>query len=183
MLEKKKENSLKNVKTLTVCAMLTAMSVVIGFFCKTFFTLAPGVRITFENIPVVFAGIFMGPIAGAAVGFSGDLISCLLSKDPFFNPIVSVGAICFGLISGLISRFIIRKRGYLQIILSAFFAHLVGSAIIKTIGLYVFSGIPWNFLRWRIPLYMLGIIPIEIAILCLLYKNKSFRKLLKKFLE
>ncbi len=172
----------EHIKKLTVCAMLTAMSVVVGIFCKTFFTIAPGVRITFENIPVVIAGIFMGPVAGAVVGFTGDLISCLFSKDPFFNPIVSAGAICFGLISGLIPRLIIRKRGYLQIILSSFFAHLVGSAIIKTIGLYVFSGIQWNFLRWRIPLYMLVIIPIEILVLCLLYKNKGFRKLLEKFL-
>ena len=47
----------KNVRALTLAAMLTAMSVVIGILCKNFLTFNIYYRITFENLPVIFAAI------------------------------------------------------------------------------------------------------------------------------
>ncbi len=158
--------------------MLTAMSIVMGMFCKTFFNLGPGLRITFEGLPIVLAGIFLGPISGAFVGLAGDLISYFLSPQ-ILHPdlIVTMGAMSLGLVSGLIAKFIVKKRGYLQIITSGLGGHLIGSVIIKTAGLFVHY--KWIVLL-RIPLYLLLIVPLEILLLCLLYKNKSFRKLLEK---
>ena len=50
---------------LTLGAMLAAMSVVIGMFCKSFLNFGEGLwRVTFENLPIILAGIFLGPITG-----------------------------------------------------------------------------------------------------------------------
>ena len=81
-----------------------------------------------------------------------------------------------GVVSGLMARFVVRERGTKQIILSAAAAHIVGSMIIKPIGLFQFY--QWAVLV-RIPLYLL-IAPLEILLLCLLWKQKSFRKLFDK---
>ena len=164
------------IKRITLAAMLTAMSVVIGIFCKNFLNLGGGLfRITFENIPIILSGILLGPICGAAVGIASDLISYFLSAQVYPpNLIVTLGAMTVGLISGLISRLVIKKRGYVQIILAGALAHLVGSMIIKPFGLFQFYG--WLVL-WRIPLYLV-IAPLEIALLCMLYQNKSFRRLM-----
>ena len=168
----------KSIKALTTAAMLTAMSVIIGIICKNFLNFGGGLfRVTFENLPIILSGILFGPIVGGAVGAATDLISYLLSAQIYPpNLIVTLGAAAVGAVSGIFARFIVKKRGYAQIIISGAAAHIVGSMIIKPIGLFTFYG--WAVLV-RIPLYLV-IAPVEIVILCLLYKNLSFRKILGK---
>ena len=166
------------LKRLTLGAMMAAMSVVIGMFCKTFLNFGGGLwRVTFENLPIILAGVFLGPITGGAVGVVSDLASYLLSPQIYPpNLVVTFGAFAVGVISGLVARFLIRERGTKQIVLSAAAAHAVGSMLIKPIGLFQFYG--WAVLV-RIPLYLV-IAPLEILLLCLLWRQKSFRKLFEK---
>lgn len=166
----------KQINTLTLSAMLTAMSVLIGIFCKNFMNFGGGLfRVTFENLPIILSGLLFGPAVGGIVGVATDLVSYFLSSQIYPpNLIVTFGAMSIGLISGFIAKFVIKKRGYAQIIVSASCAHLAGSVIIKSIGLFTFYG--WAIM-WRIPLYFV-VAPIEIMLLCMLYKNKSFRKLI-----
>jgi ECF transporter S component (folate family) len=166
------------LKRLVLGAMLAAMSVVIGMFCKSFLNFGGGLwRITFENLPIILAGVFLGPVTGGMVGIVSDLTSYLLSPQIYPpNLIVTLGAFTVGLVSGLMARFMIRERGVRQIALSAAVAHIIGSMIIKPIGLFQFY--QWAVLV-RIPLYLV-IAPLEILLLCLLWKQKSFRKLFDK---
>ena len=166
------------LKRLVLGAMLAAMSVVIGMFCKSFLNFGGGLwRITFENLPIILAGIFLGPITGGMVGIVSDLTSYLLSPQVYPpNLIVTFGAFTVGLVSGLMARFVVREHSVKQIITSASTAHVLGSMIIKPIGLYQFY--QWAVLV-RIPLYMV-IAPLEIFLLCMLWKQKSFRKLFDK---
>ncbi len=164
------------LKTLTLSAMLTAMSVVIGIFCKSFFNFGGGLlRITFENLPIILSGIIFGPIVGGIVGAASDLISYFLSAQIYPpNLIVTLGAASIGIVSGTVAKYIVKRTGYIQITISALSAHIIGSMIIKPIGLFAFYS--WAVL-WRIPIYFL-IAPLEIILLCMLYKNNSFRRLL-----
>ena len=132
-------------------------------------------RISFENLPIILSGILFGPFVGAVVGGATDLISYFLSAQIYPpNLIVTLGAAMIGFCSGLVSRVFVKKRGYAQIIASGAIAHIVGSMIIKTIGLFQFY--EWGVLV-RIPLYIL-IGGIEIFLLCILFKNRSFHKLI-----
>ncbi len=75
-----------NTYALTVCALLTALSVVLA----RVLTLIPAetTRISLEAVPIVLSGLLFGPIPGAVVGFAADLIGCLFS--PFgYNPDLS----------------------------------------------------------------------------------------------
>ena len=168
----------KSVRALTLAAMLTAMSVVIGIFCKSFLNFGGGlIRITFENLPIILSGILFGPIVGAVVGVATDLISYFLSPQIYPpNFIVMFGAATIGFLAGLVSKVLIKKRGYAQITVAAVSAHVVGSMIIKTVGLFQFY--QWAVL-WRIPLYIV-IVSVELLVLCLLYKNATFRKLIER---
>ena len=169
----KKSNSITRV---TTAAMMTALSVVIGIFCKNYLNFGAGLfRITFENLPIIICGIVSGPVIGGIVGLLSDLISYLLSAQAYPpNLIVTLGAAAVGFISGFISRVALRKKGCAQIIVSGIFAHLIGSILIKSIGLYQFFG--WAVF-WRIPTYAV-IAAVEITVLCLLYKNATFRRVL-----
>ena len=176
---KKKETKIGifgSIKIMTMAAMLTAMSVVIGIFCKSLLNFGGGLfRITFENLPILMSGIMFGPIVGGMVGAATDIISYLLSNQAYpINLIVTLGATSVGIVSGLFSKYVFKKRGFSRIIFSSAFAHIVGSMIIKPIGLFQFY--QWAVL-WRVPMYLV-IAPIEILIICLMYKNRSVKKLL-----
>ena len=162
------------IKLLTNMAMMTALSIVIGIFCKSVLNFGGGLfRITFENLPIILTGIVLGPIAGGIVGASSDLVSYMMSGQMYPpNLIVTLGATMIGVLSGIMAKYVIKRKGKAQIILSGTVAHIIGSMIIKPIGLCQFYGI---LVLWRIPLYLI-IAPIEILLLCLLLKSKSFSK-------
>ena len=175
---RKKKNSLvgfRSVHDLALAAMLTAMSIVIGMFCKNFLDFGGGLyRITFENLPIILSGILFGPIVGGVVGSASDWISYFLSGQVYPpNLIVNLGATLVGVIAGLVSHFFVKKHGYLQLVTAGAAAHIICSMIIKPIGLFAFYG--WWVLM-RLPLYLL-IAPAEIAVLCMLYRNRTIKKL------
>ena len=159
-----------------MAAMLTAMSVVIGIFCKSLLDFGGGLyRITFENLPILISGIMFGPIVGGVVGAATDIISYLLSPQTYpINILVTLGATSIGVISGIASRYIFKGRTNARIIFSCLAAHLVGSMIIKPIGLFAFYG--WAVL-WRVPMYLV-IAPIEIILICAMRRNSAAKKLI-----
>ena len=128
---------------ITLLAMLTAVSVVIGILCKNLFTVAVYYRFTLENLGVLFAGIFFGPCAGVLVGVAVDVISCLLSANPAVNPVILLGAATVGAVSGVTSKHLVKTKGLRQYIFSAALAHLLGQVIVKSIGKMLYFGMPW----------------------------------------
>jgi len=173
----KKKSVFQSVRILTVSALLTAMSVVIGIFCKSVLNFGGGLfRITFENLPILLSGIIFGPLMGGTVGVLSDIISYLLSGQAYpLNLLVTAGAGVIGLVSGLVAKYIVRRRGTAQFVAAGLSAHVIGSMIVKPIGLYSFYG--WAVL-WRIPMYLV-IAPLEILLICLLYKKSGFRRIIE----
>jgi ECF transporter S component (folate family) len=174
---KEKKRGLRSVRTLTTAAMLTALSVVIGIFCKNFLNFGNGLfRITLENFPVIIAGLAFGPVVGACVGAVADIISYMLSTQSFaISPIVTLGAAMVGAVSGLVSHYVIKREGNARVIVSVAAAHLVGSILIKSLGLFAYY--EWLVL-WRIPTYVL-IATLEAGLLCYLYKRSAFTKIFR----
>ncbi len=169
-----------STRYLTTAAMMTALSVLIGIFCKNFLSFGTGpfsglFRVTFENLPILAASVLLGPVAGAVVGGASDLISYLLSRQVYPpNLIVTAGAITVGLVAGVCYHYLFRRLGYkARLILSSAAAHLLGSMIIKPFGLYQFYGI---LVLWRIPLYLV-IAPIEIFLLYKLLSIPAIKRL------
>lgn len=163
---------------LTISAMFIAMSVVISIFCKSLLNFAGGLlRITFENLPIILSGIALGPATGAVVGLSADLVGYMLSGQAYpLDPMVTLASALVGIISGVVSRYIIKKRGSLQVIVSGASAHILCSMLLKSVALYKIYG--WAVLV-RIPIYSV-VGALEIMLLCLLFKQQGFSKLIEE---
>ncbi len=175
---KRKNTVFPSARGLCLAAMMTALSVVIGIFCKSLLNFGGGLfRITFENIPIILSGILFGPVIGSLVGVASDLLSYLLSPQVYPpNLIVTAGAAAVGAISGLAS-FLMPKRSYTaRITAGGALGHVLGSMVIKPIGLYQFYGL---LVLWRIPMYLV-IAPLEILFLIWLFRRKSFTHLIQK---
>jgi ECF transporter S component (folate family) len=176
----RKSSNLSKTKMITTMALLVAMSVAIGWACKTYLTLPIGaIRVTFENLPVILSGILYGPIVGAVVALISDTISCLISPNPALNLIIMLGAASIGIISGIISRYLFNGSKTLKVIFSVFLSHIVGSMIIKSIGLHVVWKYPFSVLVFRIPLYI-AIAVIESIVILAILQNSRLSVMLEK---
>ena len=172
-----------SLRRLCFAAILAAMSLVLGKFLQIPHPFQEFIRISFENLPVLLAGISMGPIVGALVGAVADLLGCVLYGYSI-NPIVTLGAASVGLISGFLARYVVKKSLLAQVTVSVSLAHLVGSVLIKSAGLaawylakYEFGYL--EFLGWRLLNYVIvGV--AECLLLYLLLRNRAFAKQIKE---
>lgn len=171
-----KENISKKTKTLVFCALLCALSVAVGWFCKLYLTFG-AVRITFENAPIILAGMFFGPLAGGTVGAVSDLISCVLAGNAV-NPIITVGSVSVGALSGLIFLWLKKKKSYPVFLICCLCAHAVGSMLLKSVGLYTY-GYAIPVLLLRIPLYI-AISAAESYIIYIIAKNRDISSRLER---
>lgn len=157
-----------SLKKLVFSAMLTALCVIIGWVCKAYLTFG-AIRITFENLPVLLAGIILGPVYGAAVGAAADIVSALLAGFGI-NPVITLGSASIGLIAGLMSRYLQNNKGFVCVAIVSLSAHVVGSMLIKSFGLWMYD-YAWQLLVLRVPLYLV-IGTIESYIIYIMLKNR-----------
>ena len=162
------------IRTLAVCALFCAMSIVLG----KYLAIRGGdiLRFSFENLPVLLAGMWFGPLAGVAVGVVSDLLGCLMVGYTI-NPLITLGAAAIGLVGGLLFRVIPEKKVFLSTLVPVFTAHLVGSVLIKTCGLAAFYSMPFFVLMlWRLMNYAI-VAAAETGLIWLLRKNRGVRSL------
>ncbi|MCM1132811.1 MAG: folate family ECF transporter S component [Ruminococcus flavefaciens] len=167
-----------NVRVMIISGLFVALSIVLGKFLQI--PIGDSIRISFENLPLMMAGIFFGPFVGGAVGLGADLVGCLL-KGYAINPIITLGAVSIGFLSGLVYMMTAKKKSASipAVFMSVFSAHIVGSMLIKTIGLYIYYYTPMEVLFWRIPTYI-AITVLETVIISLLLRNRAFSNQLDK---
>ena len=163
-----------SVQMLVITAFLAAMSVVFGKLLAI--NITSMIRISFENLPVVLAGILFGPVVGALVGGVADMVGCLLVGYAI-NPIITAGACCVGLIAGLVYRFLgFSGREKWRCLVAVLSGHVVGSMVVKTIGLFLAYDFPPVFFLIRVAIYLIiGI--VEGTVVYLLLKAEAVRKI------
>ena len=81
-----------------------------------------------------------------------------------------------GVVSGLVPRFFTQKTSRIAVFASVLSAHLIGSLLVKTFGIYTYYKMSYvMLLLYRLPTY--GVITVlESFFLCLIFKHKAFRK-------
>ncbi len=174
---KKRSNKTKiavfgSLKALVICSLFVAISIV----CGKYLAIKGGdiLRFSFENLPIILTGIAFGPLAAAAVGIVADLLGCLLVGYAI-NPILTVGAAMIGIVSGLTYKLCKKMPQVLCVSLCVGISHLIGSVVIKTVGLSAFYSISlFELMLWRLLNYVIvGV--LEGIIICIMLKNKALR--------
>lgn len=138
--------SMMSVRTLAVCALLAAMSVVLARFVIPM--PAADQRYSLEAVPIFIAGMLFGPLPAAMVGFSADLVGCLFSGYGY-NPLLCLPPILYGLCAGFFRPLLAKKTSPWTIALAFFPAVLFGSVLYQSAMLaYIYGkGAFWpNFM-------------------------------------
>lgn len=125
------------VKAMVTCALLTAISVVLARFLIP--TPNEVTRFSLEAVPIFLAGMLFGPLPGALTGFAADFIGCLFS--PYgYNPIFCVPPILYGLLAGVVRRYVTDRPALLRTALAFFPAAIVGSVLWQSMALALVYG-------------------------------------------
>ena len=164
------KKSRSSVRTLTLLALLIAMSIV---FSRVLSISTGFVRFNLGSLPVLLAGIFFGPGAGFVVGALADMIGGILSGYAI-NPLITLGAGSIGLVAGCLWKKLPEMRLGLRLQISVLAAHFVGSMIINSLALRIFYGYAWSVLIARIP-NALVLSVVNTVLIRILMENKAVR--------
>lgn len=169
--------NLTKLKCVALMAIFSAISIVLGKFLAL--PMGETLRFSLENTTILLSGMLFGCVPGIITGIVADLLGCIL-RGYAINPIITLGAAVIGFMGGL---FAYRKKSILNISLSVILAHLIGSVVIKTIGLSVVLNYPfWLTLFQRLLNYVVVAIA-DLLVLWALLKNKSLTNQLQRFLR
>ena len=162
---------LKKTRTITLCAMLMALSVVLGYFSLN---IGPYLRIGLSSVVNAFISALFGPGVGGIFGAAGDIIKYFLKPAGPFFPGFTFNALLSGVIYGfLLYRKPLRFR---NILLAKLAVILVVNLCLGTLWLDMMYGksffviLPMralkNFLEW----------PVDSILLYLMLKSYDMIK-------
>jgi len=133
-----------NLRTLVMMALLAALGAVFSAYLSIELTPAgvKTVEVSLAPVPVMIAGIFFGPIAGAMVGFVADTAGFFMGMQAgAYNPLFSLTMALFGVIAGL---FYLKsqKNTVWRATLAAGSAQIACSVVLNTMLIWLMYGVP-----------------------------------------
>lgn len=127
----------RSVKTLVLMGVLTAVSIVLSRFLG--FYLNETLRISFGSVPILLAGLWLGPVAGGLVGGVADILGAAVFSGLGLYPPITVGPILIGVTAGLIGRATSRPT-LLKCALAVILAEVAGSVLWTSFALSMMVG-------------------------------------------
>ena len=103
----KPKSKLFTPHNLVLMAALTAMQIILARFLSI--QVSDTLRISFESIPVILAGMWLGPIPGAIVAVVADFLGTILSGYGTWFPPLVLGPLSVGILSGVSTKYIFRS--------------------------------------------------------------------------
>lgn len=150
----KTESSLK-VKTIVSIALLVALSIIL----TRFFSISmPTLRIGFGEIPIMLAGMFFGPIAGAITGSLADFIGFMINPlGPSYFPGFTISAALRGALFGWIFLYVRNKNSKLNFnIVNIIAVIILATGIIFSLN----NSSDLNFNNWSLSIRFIFIIMV-----------------------
>lgn len=161
-----------STQNLVMMAVLCAMQIILARFLGI--QVSDTLRISFESIPVVLAGLWMGPLCGGLVGFIADTLGTILSGMTWFPPL-ALNPIMEGVVAGLCARYFIKEglgdsRCLWKVSVTALLTGLLNAFVVGLVGSTLYSIMvagnttAFQVLIWTNLLTRLGTKPWTIAV-------------------
>ncbi len=134
-----KKSVSERIRSVVICAMLTAISVVLTRTCSIQY--ADVIRFSFGTIPIMLAGIVLGPWYGLASGLLADILGYLLNPmggAPLWGITLCSGLL--GFIPALLYELKFMKKGIWKLAIVLFVSEIVISGFLKSLFLLPIYG-------------------------------------------
>lgn len=156
-----------STQTLVFMSVLTAMTLVLSRMLAIDLGFA---RFTLGSICTIMAGLWFGAAAGGTCGLAADLLGCLM-QGYAVNPLITLGAMCWGVIPALMKPFMTGKKGRKTIILcaSVLLASLAGTMGFTYAGLVLVLGYDFRAILPARLAQFAAMTPVYCVLTCCLY--------------
>ena len=139
---KRNQNGIFSTRNLILMAALVAMQIILARFLSI--QASDILRISFESVPIIIAGMWLGPLSGAIVALIADILGTVLSGYGIWFPPIALGPILVGVISGLSTKYVFRSdlsstRDSWKVILTVVVAGIVNSFLVGTVTTTMYS--------------------------------------------
>ena len=139
---KRSQNGIFSTRNLILMAALVAMQIILARFLSI--QVSEILRISFESVPVILAGMWLGPLSGAVVALIADILGTVLSGYGIWFPPIALGPVLVGVISGLSTKYIFRSdlsatRDSWKVVLTVVAAGIVNSFLIGAFTTTLYS--------------------------------------------
>ena len=104
---KRNQNGIFSTRNLILMAALIAMQIILARFLSI--QASDILRISFESVPIVLAGMWLGPLSGAIVALIADILGTVLSGYGIWFPPIALGPVLVGVISGLSTKYVFHS--------------------------------------------------------------------------
>lgn len=141
-----------SVRELAAAGILTAAAVILTRLLTV--NVADGVRIGLGNLPILLAGLWLGPVYGVLVGALSDVLGAILLSPYGWNPLLTVSPALYGLAAGLIGLALKKAEPrWLRLWAASLICHAVSTMTVSTAILASMYGLPF----WPLALVRAGI--------------------------
>ena len=174
-MENTKKYNRKQILDITVMALILAIRLVMEMLPAITFGLY--VKIGFGFIGAAIAGVMLGPWRAALVGILVDILGNFFSgkSGQFF-----IGYTLTALVGGLIYGYFLYKR-WEQILIAVLLVTIVCNLGLNSLWVYMMTGKAFAvFMPLRILKNMISL-PLNTAILTVLFSNQTMKTLIEKY--
>ena len=170
--ETNRKQKIFTTRNLTLMAALIAIQIILARF---FSIQTDTLRLSFEIIPVILAGMWMGPLCGAIVAVTADILGTIIQGYGAWFPPLVLGPLATGVISGLSTKYIFRSplaetRDTWKVALTVIVTGILSSFVFGLVGSTLYSIImkgnttAFHILFWSNLLQRLATKPVTIAV-------------------
>lgn len=169
----KPKSKLFTPHNLALMSALIAMQIILARFLSI--QVSDTLRISFESIPVILAGMWLGPIPGAVVAVVADFLGTIIHGYGAWFPPLVLGPMAVGILSGVSTKYIFRSplaetRDTWKVAVTVVVVGILNSFLFGLIGSTLFSIMvagnttAFPVLLWTNLLQRLGSKPFTIAV-------------------
>ena len=167
------KSKLFTAHNLAMMASLVAMQIILSRFLGI--QVSDTLRISFESIPVVLAGMWLGPLCGAVVAVVSDVLGTIIQGYGAPFPPLVLGPLSVGILSGVSAKYIFRSslseaKDTWKVVATVVVTGILNSFLFGLIGSTLYSIVmvgnttPFNVLLWTNLLQRLVTKPLTIVV-------------------
>jgi len=137
--------NLTTTRKLARLSFLIALSIILTRFLSLRVAIGgvEGIRIGFGALPIIFAGIAFGPLAGGMVGAVSDLVGYFINPMGAYMPHFTLTAFLTGFIPAIVMYVIRGNRvSYWQLLLAVAVGQIISSVILVPVFIQMLFGVP-----------------------------------------
>jgi len=138
-----------STKKIAYLSFLTALTIILTRILSIRIPIAgvEGVRIGFGALPIIFAGVAFGPVAGGIVGALGDLLGYFINPLGAYMPHFTLTSFLTGFIPGFMVFYVLKRCRTLPVIfISISVGQLISSLILVPYFINTLFGVPFAVL-------------------------------------